>query len=69
MNSDVTKRKLWELEALGIRYANFLDRFRDQALEVKGERVILRLSPKTDARGTNRLYPSFPPGFEFTEVF
>jgi hypothetical protein len=64
MNSDVTKRKLIELHELGIRYARFFDQFRDTALEVKGDRVILKLSPKTDARGVNRLYPVFPPGYD-----
>lgn len=63
MNSDVTKRTLKELDELSVRYASFLDRFRDIALEPKDGRILLRLSPKTDARGTNRLYPIFPPEF------
>ena len=69
MNSDVTKRKLIELQELSIRYARFLDQFRDVGLEAKGSRVILKLSPKTDAPGVNRLYPVFPPGYDNVEVF
>lgn len=70
MKTNITGKGIKELDALSVRYARFFDKFRDIGLERDTEgRVFLRLRPKTDARGVNRLYPVFPPGFELTEVF
>lgn len=63
MNSDVSKRTLKELDTLGIRYAKFFGRFRDVALETKGKTTYLKLVPRREARGPDRLYlTTSPPG-------
>jgi hypothetical protein len=67
MNSNVTTRTVKELDTLATRYALFLSKFRDVALDHRGDAVYLKLSPKEP--GHNRLYAISCPGSEFLEVF